>query len=450
MTILCATDFSPCSDAAVRLATAMARRRGARLVLLHTIETPASPEVVVGPSDLDWHSLAAAEAALGRQAGDLGKAGLDVEVRVLFGDPSLHIVETARELDAELVVVGTHGRKGVAHFLMGSVAEYVVRTCSCPVLVAPAGAVDLLRWEGTGALRLVLGADGSARSEAAFSWVGKLAQTGAFDLALVWVYWPPDEAERYGLETSGTDHQGGPDLLGLLERDVVEQARPLVGERPLRIHFRAAEHDAEAALVEEARQLQADAIVVGTSRHRPGGHTALAATAVLRASPLPVFCVPEQAVPARKSLPQVRSILVATDLSDASRNVIRTAYGLLRPAGGRVELCTVHERGGPAHSLKEIPLRPLDEAERATLEAQLAASIPPEAASHGIETQVSVIEGTTAANAIVKAAERLNVDLVAVGSHGRSGLGRLLLGSVAEEVARRSRRGVLIARDRTH
>jgi nucleotide-binding universal stress UspA family protein len=145
-------------------------------------------------------------------------------------------------------------------------------------------------------------------------------------------------------------------------------------------------------------------------------------------------------VPTRTSLPQVHSILIATDLSDASRNVIRTGYGLLRPAGGRVELCTVHERGGQSQNLGDQ--------ERAALESRLEACVPPEAARYGIETHVSVIEGSLAADAIVKAAERLNVDLVAVGSHGRSALGRALLGSVAEEVARRSPRGVLIARGR--
>jgi nucleotide-binding universal stress UspA family protein len=441
MTILCATDFSRCSDAAVRMATAMARRRGARLVLLHAIEAPpfAYPEVPIGASAWERDMLRVAETNLGQQAKALEDGGLTVEVQVRFGAPSRVIVETARELGAELVVVGTHGRHGVADFFLGSIAEYVVRASPCPVLVAREGAVDLRRWEGGEALRLVLGADGSGRSEAAFSWVGKLAQTGAYDLALVWVYWPPDEAKRYGLGQAGDSRDRGPDLLRLLERDVEQEARPLIGERPLRIHFRAAEHDGAAALVEEAKELRADAIVVGASRHRSAGHAALAAAAVLRASSLPVFCVPEQAVPERTSLPQVRSILVATDLADASRTVIRAAYGLLRPAGGRVELCTVHESSGP---------RPLGDDARAALESRLAALIPPEAEQCGIETHTSVIEGSLAADAIVKAAERLDVDLVAVGSHGRSGLGRVLLGSVAEEVARRSRRGVLIARSR--
>jgi nucleotide-binding universal stress UspA family protein len=104
---------------------------------------------------------------------------------------------------------------------------------------------------------------------------------------------------------------------------------------------------------------------------------------------------------------------------------------------------------GPAEDITGtpavLPLRP--ENKKAT-EAQLRALVPREAEAFGITTRVSVVEARLAAEAIVAAAERLDVDLVAVGSHGRSGFGRVLLGSVAEEVARRSTRPVLIVRAR--
>jgi nucleotide-binding universal stress UspA family protein len=86
--------------------------------------------------------------------------------------------------------------------------------------------------------------------------------------------------------------------------------------------------------------------------------------------------------------------------------------------------------------------------ERAAIEADLRTLIPPEAAGHGIVTHLCVLEAPSVDRAIAAAAERLDVDVVAVGSHGRSGVSRALLGSVAEEVARRSPRPVFIVRAR--
>ena len=77
---------------------------------------------------------------------------------------------------------------------------------------------------------------------------------------------------------------------------------------------------------------------------------------------------------------------------------------------------------------------------------KLRALVPAEAEKLGITTHVSVIDGGKAAETIMQAAERLNVDAISLGSHGRGGLARALLGSVAEEVVRRSTRPVLVVR----
>jgi nucleotide-binding universal stress UspA family protein len=86
----------------------------------------------------------------------------------------------------------------------------------------------------------------------------------------------------------------------------------------------------------------------------------------------------------------------------------------------------------------------LTAAERAGLEKQLRALVPAEAEAMGVTTHVSIIDGGRAAETIVAAAERLNVDAVSLGSHGRGGIARALLGSVAEAVVRSARRPVLI------
>jgi nucleotide-binding universal stress UspA family protein len=289
--------------------------------------------------------------------------------------------------------------------------------------------------------------DGSAAAEAALAWAGAFAEASPCGLLLARIYSPREEAARYGLDEPWGELPREVDLLPLLERDLRRYAGALIGDAPSRLQFWPAGHDAAEILTRDAFVQGTDALVVGVAKHRMGA-TALSAGAVLRRSSLPVFCIPEALGPVRRDLSEVRSILIATDLSDASNAVVAHAYRLLRPAGGRVELLTVHALG-PADAIAAIPLPPpLRPEDRAAIEARLRSLIPPEADALGITTQVSVAEARFAAEAIAAAAERLDVDLVAVGSHGRSGIGRALLGSVAEELARRSPRPVLIVRAR--
>jgi nucleotide-binding universal stress UspA family protein len=117
---------------------------------------------------------------------------------------------------------------------------------------------------------------------------------------------------------------------------------------------------------------------------------------------------------------------------------------LLREAGGQVELLHVHAPLSGAGALSTAPVGdPLPDARRHDLQRQLRASVPQDADVRGIVTRTHVLEGD-AAEVILQTAERLGVDVVALASHGRSGLGRALLGSVAEQVARHSPRPVLI------
>jgi len=131
-TILHPTDFSDRSQLAFRLACALARDYGARLVLLHVAPIPVLVygEGVVPPQPDDY--LEQLEEELHRlQAPD---PSIHVEHRLKEGDPVTEILEVAEETGADLVVMGTHGRTGLGRLLMGSVAEHVVRRASCPVL----------------------------------------------------------------------------------------------------------------------------------------------------------------------------------------------------------------------------------------------------------------------------------------------------------------------------
>ena len=137
MSIVVATDFSACSQAAVRLGAAIARKGAVRLILLHAVEQPALNITTIpyGLSESERSAMVAAELTLAREASALREQGLAVETRVTLGDPAKAIHDVVKEVGPNIVVVGTHGRKGVAQLFLGSVAASVVRSAICPVLV---------------------------------------------------------------------------------------------------------------------------------------------------------------------------------------------------------------------------------------------------------------------------------------------------------------------------
>jgi nucleotide-binding universal stress UspA family protein len=286
----------------------------------------------------------------------------------------------------------------------------------------------------------------SVASQAALSWAGRFARSQACAVSIVRLYWPAEEAVRYGLNDPWDGPRRDDELLPLLERDLRRDTQGLVGQAPERLRLRAAGREAPDALAEEAASLDADAVVIGVPRHRSQRWAVLAPGPVLRSSKVPVLCVPEPRTVSPRQPARVRSVLIATDLSEASNEVVGPAYGVLLAGGGRSELCTVHAVGAADTIAALPPQSALSDEARAKLESQLRGLIPPEAEASGITTNVSVIEARFAAEAIIAAAERLDVDLIAVSSRGRSGFKRAVLGSVAEEVARHSARPVLIVR----
>ena len=137
--VLHATDFSPASRPAFGMALGLAQREHATLLLLHVL-TPPSPFVPIG-GDMPSSYLALLDAARRdarrRLAALLGRAraaGTRAQARLAEGGPVDEILKIDRRWRPDLIVIGTHGRGAVRRFLMGSVAEHVVRRASRPVL----------------------------------------------------------------------------------------------------------------------------------------------------------------------------------------------------------------------------------------------------------------------------------------------------------------------------
>ncbi|BDG04428.1 universal stress protein [Anaeromyxobacter oryzae] len=142
--ICCPIDFSDASRAAMEVAGDLARRFGAELVLLHAYPIPGYtfPDGSIVASPKMMQELAdQAERHLQEWRADAEKLGISrVTTAKAIGEPAAEIVAFAKEQGVGLVVVGTHGRTGLEHALMGSIAERVVRRAGCPVLtVHPEG-----------------------------------------------------------------------------------------------------------------------------------------------------------------------------------------------------------------------------------------------------------------------------------------------------------------------
>lgn len=138
--ILVATDFSPQSEATLNYAKALAGQVGASLHLVHVLEDPYATSAyateVYGylPPGLKESWQKDADKRLAELLPPKERTRLEGTSSVIFGRPATAIVEYAEQEGIDLIVMGTHGRSGVAHLLLGSVAERVVRTSQCPVL----------------------------------------------------------------------------------------------------------------------------------------------------------------------------------------------------------------------------------------------------------------------------------------------------------------------------
>ena len=143
--ILVPVDFSAHSERAVQYATTVANRFGARLQLLHVVEDPfvtgawSSEVYVPNMPELLGTLTNAAQQRIAELKERLAAHGFVVETDVVTGQPARTIVEHATSGGFDLIVMGTHGRTGLSHVFMGSIAERVVQKAPCPVLTVHEG-----------------------------------------------------------------------------------------------------------------------------------------------------------------------------------------------------------------------------------------------------------------------------------------------------------------------
>ena len=135
--ILVPIDFSDCSKKALAYALPLAQEHQAALTLLYVVPPTYGTGEYGGVdyAQLEASMKVAGEKELTKLAADLVRSQVSTDTVVRCGSPAREIVASARELTADLIVISTHGRTGLQHVFLGSVAEHVVQRAPCPVFV---------------------------------------------------------------------------------------------------------------------------------------------------------------------------------------------------------------------------------------------------------------------------------------------------------------------------
>jgi nucleotide-binding universal stress UspA family protein len=453
MKILCATDFTPRARSAARIAIDLARRMAGSVELVY----------VVAERTVDLQALAADVGVLEQEIREGIRAKLAAETRELAGGSQVPVTHSlgegetvrvllarAKAVDADLIVMGAHGRPAIERFILGSTAERMVRSADRPVLIVPPGVEGLGKADARQRpLRIMTALDGRPNTDGGVVFARRLRSEMACDVTFLRLYWPVEEYARLGLTGSRDLVAPDPEVVDDLKRTVRTQVGVLPGIGKVVYVVAPAWGEPASRLFVAANEQDADLIVMGAeSRHGWARitHPAVASRVASHAFGIPVVFVPTPARDeSRREVPGVFTVLAPTDLSSAGNRAVPFAYSMVSAHGGVVELCHVHERSLPNPPYAyDRPEDKLESDERARVESVLRSLIPADAARLGITTHVAVIDGGKAAEAITQAAERLLVDAIVLGSHGRGGAIRSLLGSVSHAVVRRARHPVLV------
>jgi len=135
--ILCPIDFDPNSIVALDTAAEIARDSGGTLEVLHVVPIDIQPGEA--PIYVDVYSVQEQESkAKMKELARTHLAGVNYELRTAVAQPAVAILHAQRTLNSDIIVMGTHGRRGFAYLILGSVAERVVREAECPVLTVRA------------------------------------------------------------------------------------------------------------------------------------------------------------------------------------------------------------------------------------------------------------------------------------------------------------------------
>jgi len=295
--ILLATDFSRWARRAEDYACALACSWKATLTVLSVAEFPPglNPDYPVNQQYLA-DLLKTASSQLVDLKGRAELRGIVVTTRVATGIPSEEVIAAARAEDSDLIVVGTRGKTGLAHVLLGSTAERVIRGAPCPVLTVRMEQADAEQGEGAPSMpvtleRILVPVDFSDCSLDALEYAAVMAQQAKASVMLLHVL----EPVSYGLDFDLGHFRSRKDVRESWTKRLEELAAD--HQRPnMPIEYRLRGGFPSDSILDAAQTLPCDLIVMGTHGRRGISHTisGSVAEAVLRKARCPVVAVRSQ------------------------------------------------------------------------------------------------------------------------------------------------------------
>jgi len=418
MSIICGTDLSQASRGALEVARALAARRGDHeVVLVHVVDEEHGDDA----------ALAERRAQLLAQV--QSGSGPSVRVEIVIGPPDQTLVGFAETESSDLLIIAAQSRGERGDSRLGTTAAKIIARTHVPVIVVRDPAPWLVFAHGDAPLKILLGIDDSATCDLGIQWTIALGKHGPLQVVLGAIYYADDAAAHYGLPPHGMV-DSDPEIERLIQRDLLRRfagspaaAPPSVTARARRGLGRIGDH-----MIELAGEEHVHAIVVGTGQKTGLGRLGSVSSVIVEDARESVVCVPPQAIVVTQTVPVLSQALVATDLSQFANRAVPYAFALTQP-GGEIHLL---------HVVKEDA-----EIDEPDLLRQLSALAPAGATQ---TLRAHVVRGDDSATTIAQCAARFGVDVICIASHGRSGITRALVGSVADRLLRLTRLPVLVLR----
>jgi len=280
-TILVATDFSERSDRAIRRAQLLAHEFESRIQLVHVVDDDQAPRIVQA------ERFASTE-LLEEMARSLDKVdGIKCGFRVVLGQPFLGITQAARELDADLIVIGPHRRQILRDILIGTTAERTIRNSDRPVLMANGVPTSPYR-------RVLVTTDLSPHSEATFRTAQALGLFNRPSVSLMYGFSAPGAAlmsresfrkEEQEAYIAGERRRAVDEVASFIARVSAEEILTIL--KPITVNI-------PETIFETARERPPDLIVLGTCRRSVFGRVLMGSVAeeVLRVAECDVLAIP--------------------------------------------------------------------------------------------------------------------------------------------------------------
>ena len=289
MKIIYGTDLTTNANEVAMAAAALAARFELPLVLAHVLDQSRYSAPSAGLLD---HLRVSRQKKLQALAERAGRRGVIVETTIMEGSPAMKLAELATDSEARLLVVSSRGQIAPTQWLAGSVADQAVQMSQVPTLVVRDPRLIESWLGGDRPLKIVVGYDFSASSDAAIRWVASLDAIGPCDITIAYVASPANERSRLGIAPPLSPLYYPSALRKFLEEEIASKTAELLGDKA-EIHVKADWGRPDAQLLEMGTDSHADLMVVGTSQRRGLARLGSVARAVMHYSHKNVGCVPE-------------------------------------------------------------------------------------------------------------------------------------------------------------